>query len=664
MPQVAHSSPKPLLAVDTGGTFTDFFLMTSDTVRTHKVLSTPKDPAKAILQGIQELGLGTSIEVIHGSTVATNAYLERKGARVALITTAGFEDILEIGRQNRPGLYDLLSRRTPPLVERKRRFGLEERVDAKGRVQLPPSRKNIQALVKKIIKSQCEAIAVVLLFSFRNSQHELSIKKALKGLKLPLSLSCEVCPEYREFERTSTTCINAYVSPIMAKYLQRLEQRLQGRVRVMQSNGGALSLGEASKEAARTLLSGPAGGALGALQVSRQSKITKVLTLDMGGTSTDMALIDGALEYTTEANLGGLPLKTPMIRIDTIGAGGGSLAWHDAGGSLRVGPQSAGADPGPICYGRGGKAITLTDAHVFLGHIPPHRFLGGAMKLIPKKIETHLRRLGKKLGLRALEVAQGIITVADANMARALRVLSLERGYDPREFTLMTYGGAGALHACALADSLGMSQVLIPTRPGILSAFGMAHADWVRDYVKTLLWPVRPDSMKKLQVPWRALQRQADGDAHSQGFAKSEVLVKGHLDVRFRGQSYELTIPFENNFSKEFLRQHQAHYGFKHQQDLEIVNLRLQARTRLNRISPSPKAAPSRNRLQPAEMFRCFWQDRWAKTPVFDRETMRPGQKGNGPAIITEFSATTLVPPGWNYNCEGHGHLLLQRKKS
>ena len=660
----ASRNSKPLLAVDTGGTFTDFYFLSEAGPRTHKVLSTPDDPARAILQGIAEMGLNAAdMELIHGSTVATNAFLERKGAKVALVTTEGFEDILEIGRQNRPGLYDLQSHRTPPLVAARHRYGLDERIDAKGRVTTPLKPGKIRELIQRVKRSGCEAVAVVLLFSFRNAEHETKLRQALNNLGLKLSLSCEICPEYREFERTSTTCINAYVSPIMGRYLERLEKGLPGRVRVMQSNGGALAISEASAEAVRTLLSGPAGGALGALQVSRQTGVEKLLTLDMGGTSTDMALLDGALEYTTEANLGGLPLKTPMIRIDTIGAGGGSLAWRDPGGSLRVGPQSAGAEPGPLCYGRGGAQVTLTDAHVYLGRIPPHRFLGGAMDLRAEKISAPLKKLARSLGLKEAEVAQGILTVANANMARALRVLSLERGYDPREFTLFPFGGAGALHACALAEALGMRQVLVPRQPGILSAFGMAHADWVRDYVKTLLWPVTPGAFARLQGALKPLSRRARDDAKAQGFSPRELVWIPTVDLRFKGQSYELTVPLIKNFTAEFLKQHRAHYGFNHRRELEIVNLRLQVRVPLHAPKPTSRIPTSRTRPKPAETIPCYWEGKRRPVPVYEREALRPGQGFSGPAIVTEFSATTFVPPGWRLSCDSHLHLRLKKVK-
>lgn len=663
MPSPSSRSSKSLLAVDTGGTFTDFYLVTPKGIHTHKVLSTPKDPAQAIFRGMKDMGLGENFEMVHGSTVATNAFLERKGAKVALITTAGFEDLIEIGRQNRPHLYELEPHRAPALVPRKNRYGLKERLDAKGKTLVAPLKKDLEELIKKIKKSGCEAVAVALLFSFRQAKHEHLLGEALEKLGLSLSLSSQICPEYREYERSSTTTLNAYVSPIMARYLGRLEEKLPGQVRVMQSNGGALNLQEASGEAVRTLLSGPAGGALGALQVGREVGLEKLITLDMGGTSTDMTLIDGDLEYTTEASLSGLPIKTPMIRIDTIGAGGGSLAWRDAGGSLRVGPQSAGADPGPICYGRGGKQVTLTDAHVFLGRIPPHRFLGGQMNLAPADIEGPLKKLAKALRLDPAPTAQGILTVANANMARALRVLSLERGYDPREFGLLCFGGAGALHACALAEALGIGRILIPKEPGILSAFGMARADWLRDYVKTLLWPVQAGTFERLKKSLHRLEKQAASDAKSQGFTPQGLRLQAMVDLRFKGQSYELTVPLKQNFSQAFLKLHRKRYGFNHQRDLEIVNLRLQARhpLPLSHIKDEEKLFGKKSAA--SEPSRCFYENRWLTLPVYSRKDLAPNSTHSGPAIITEFSATTFVAPAWKFKVHSTGHLIIWRPK-
>ncbi|MDX1387250.1 MAG: hydantoinase/oxoprolinase family protein, partial [bacterium] len=364
-----------------------------------------------------------------------------------------------------------------------------------------------------------------------------------------------------------------------------------------------------------------------------------------------------------EAVLGGFPLKSPMIRIDTIGAGGGSIAWLDPGGSLRVGPQSAGADPGPICYGRGGREMTLTDAHVYLGRIPPEHFLGGTMTLAHKKINSLIKALGKKLKLSLKESAQGILTVANANMARALRVLSLERGYDPREFTLLPFGGAGALHACELADLLGIPRVLIPPHPGILSAFGMAHADWKRDYVQTVLLPDRPNPFPKIQTTLKQLQTRAHREAAREGHAKHQLIFHAQLDVRYEGQSYELSLPLNRDFKSSFVRKHRQRYGFVHRHPLEIVNVRLQARVPLKHPVPRKKYPFVKQHPRPVQKHPLYWNKKTWPLMVYLRSELHPGQNLSGPAIVAEFSATTFLPPHWRLQVDPKENLILRPKK-
>ncbi len=659
-----HPKPQlqaPLVAIDTGGTFTDFFLLTKEGPRTHKVLSTPQDPSIAIRRGLKELRLPKKFRIVHGSTVATNAFLERKGARVGLVTTAGFEDVLEIGRQNRPALYDFNTHRNSALVSARHRYGIHEKVAATGKILQRISPKEIQMILKKLRRAPLDSIAVCLLFSYANPGHEKILKKALKPLGRFISVSSDISPEYREYERTSTTCLNAYVAPKMSGYLENLRKKVPQKIRIMQSNGGSLSLGEAVKEAVRTLLSGPAGGALGTFAVAKRAEVTRVLSLDMGGTSTDMSLIDGELELTTETQLEGIPIRAPMIRIDTIGAGGGSLAWRDQGGALRVGPQSAGADPGPICYGKGGRKISLTDAHVFLGRIPPKFFLGGKMALIPEKIFAALSALAKQFRLSKESLAHGIITVANANMARALRVLSVERGHDPRRFTLVPFGGAGPLHACELAQTLGIPQVLIPPDPGILSAFGMAHADWVRDYVQTVLLRESQAGLARLNNFLHRLKKNAESDAKREGFTPREIQYRAELDLRYQGQSYELTIPFGPRFQQNFAKAHRKKFGFIHpRHPVEVVNVRLQARVILEKIKLSPVAkVKRRTQVRPVARQKLFWNFKSYDAAIYRREDLFPGIQIKGPAIIPEFSATTFLPPGWKLNCDEHFNLLL-----
>ncbi len=657
-----NHTPQTLISIDTGGTFTDFVVLSPTGLTTHKVLSTPHDPSLAISQGLKELGLKQNFSIVHGTTVATNALLEAKGARVVLITTEGFEDVLEIGRQNRSKLYDLEIDAPPLLVESHRRLGIKERIDAKGKRLLVLSENEIRTLLKKLKKLSFDSIAICLLSSYKNPIHEILLANKLKTFKKPLSLSSKISPEFREYERCSTTCVNAYVAPIMSQYLNRLEKKIRQPIRVMQSNGGSLSIREATEEAVRTLLSGPAGGALGALAAAKESGIDKILSFDMGGTSTDMSLMNGTLEMTSESEVGGHPVKTPMIRIDTIGAGGGSLAWVDAGGALRVGPQSAGADPGPICYGRGGSQMTITDAHVWLGRIPPQHFLGGTMSLHPKKIKKPLQALAKKLRLSELATAEGIIAVANANMAKALRVLSLERGYDPRLFTLVPFGGAGGLHACELADALGMNRVLIPHHPGLLSAIGMAHADWVKDYVKTVLLKENQMSTSKLKIHFKELEKRTIQDAARERFLKRQIRFKKQLDVRYVGQGYELTIEETPHIRGAFETSHQKNFGYLHKdRPIEIVNIRLQARVSI--LSPSVfSSALERKGKGEKELIKTQYKNKIWNASLYQRDNLKIGNSISGPAIIAEYSATTLVPPGWSGMKQNNQNLILERK--
>jgi N-methylhydantoinase A len=654
-------SASSIISVDTGGTFTDFYAITPQGIKTHKVLSTPADPSRAIRQGLKELAIGKDFEIVHGSTVATNALLEQKGVRLVLLTTEGFEDVLEIGRQNRSSLYDLNVERPPPLVGSKERIGVKERIDARGQVLTKLDARELKRIFHLLRRSPAESVAICLLFSFLNPAHEKKLAQLLKPFKKFISVSSEICPEYREYERFSTTCLNAYVAPIMSKYLRRLQTQIPQRIRVMQSNGGSLSVTEAEREAVRTLLSGPAGGALGALRVARQAGYERILSLDMGGTSTDLSLIDGDLELTSEATVGGYPIKTPMIRIDTLGAGGGSIARLDAGGALRVGPESAAAKPGPICYGGDGRELTVTDAHLWLGRIPANHFLGGEMKLYREKILKPLSKLAKQMHLSPEATAEGILTVANANMDRALRVLSLERGYDPRDFTLLCFGGAGALHACELAELLAVPRILVPPHPGILSAFGMAGADWVRDYVQTVLLQEKAASPRKLQQYLEVLKRRAKQDAEREGLSYSKLELKAQLDVRYQGQSYELTIKLEKNFRNIFEEAHRRHYGYLHfGRPLEVVNLRLQASFRFKRKLPTEQREPRRT-PRPIDTIDLYWRGKFYRARIYLRKQLSSGTTIRGPAIIAEYSATTLLPPKWVLKCDRFGNLVLNK---
>jgi N-methylhydantoinase A len=587
-----------VVGVDTGGTFTDFILFDGREIRTHKVLSCPDDPSRAVLQGLRELG-ALDAEVVHGSTVATNAFLERKGARVTLLTTKGFEDLLEIGRQERGSLYDLMWERPEPLIPRSRRIGVRERIDAKGRVVLPID----LAAVQKI---RADHVAVCFLHSYANPKHERAVGRILKKA----SLSCDVLPEYREYERLSTTVLNAYVGPAVEKYVERLGRSLDG-FRLLASDGGAITAESACRRSAQTLLSGPAGGVIAAQSLG----FGKVVSFDMGGTSTDVCLIDGTAKVTKEGTIGGLPLRVPHFDIHTVGAGGGSIARMDEAGALRVGPESAGSTPGPICYGRGGTRPTVTDANLVLNRIQRDRFLGGRMLLRQPDLSR--------------ERALGVIEVANAAMERALRRVSIERGHDPADFWLVAFGGAGPLHACELAGKLGMKGVVVPRWPGLFSALGMVLADMTVEKSRTVLGRA---------IPWRELEGEAQHELKGR--------LERFVEARYQGQSHELRIPERANF-------HEAHrrlYGFTRKEPVEIVN----AIVRVTASRPKPRRETFSRARKPDRI-----GVRGAGHLVVGREVMRPGDEVFGPAAIPESTATTWVPKGWTARIDAYLNIII-----
>ncbi|MCS7255331.1 MAG: hydantoinase/oxoprolinase family protein, partial [Thermomicrobium sp.] len=523
--------------VDTGGTFTDFVVIDGEGVRILKEPSTPRDPAQAIVSGLRALGVWDRLErLVHGTTVATNAVLERKGARTGLLTTAGFRDVLEIGRQNRPRLYDLRQVREPPLVPREWRLEVRERLDPWGRIVLPLHEEDVQAAIEVFRAAGIESVAVCFLFSFADPVHERRAAELLREAGFAVSASHEVSPEYREYERTATTVVNAYVSPVMGRYLERLRETLPrgAALWIMQSNGGTIRAGVAAREAVRTLLSGPAAGAIGARAIARASGVSKVISFDMGGTSTDVCLIDGAPRERTEGRIGELPVRMPMLDIHTVGAGGGSIAWFDDGGALRVGPRSAGADPGPAAYGRGGDEPTVTDAAVVLGWLLPDAFLGGTMRLDAERAREVVWRIARRLGRGIEEAALGIMEVAEANMERAIRVVSVERGEDPREYGLVAFGGAGPMVACRLASRLHIPLVLIPHHPGTLSALGLLTAPITRDYLRTIMLPA-DRAHPSLEHAAADLTAAATYDLADDGLVPTEATFQFALDLRYSG---------------------------------------------------------------------------------------------------------------------------------
>src|SRR5580698_9262942 len=531
------------IGIDAGGTFTDFVAFRDNgAIETFKLRSNPRSPASVILAGIAQVAGNARAEVIHGSTVATNALLERKGARTALVTTAGFEDVIHIGRQNRAELYNLTPQLRAPIIPRALCFGVRERAYFDGVIGQSPSNAEIARLKTRLRRARVQSIAICFLHAYRNPENEKRVAAVLQGAGY-LCTSHDVCPEFREYERSSTTLINAYVGPLMDQYLAELENASRHRVAIMQSNGGFMSTGEARRHAVRTVLSGPAGGVVGALEVAKLSGFSRILGFDMGGTSTDVSLCDGQPRETLEASIDGLPVRVPMLDIHTVGAGGGSIARVDEGGLLRVGPESAGADPGPACYGKGDRA-TVTDAHVVLGRIAADQFLGGAMHLDTARSATAVDSVARRLGISRVRAAQGILRVANANMERAIRLVSVERGHDPRDFALVAFGGCGGLHACEIARELGIQTVVVPEYAGALSALGMLMADAVRDYAAGVL------GRNDIEKIFTALEQRARRESRG---AKLERTA----DLRYRGQRYELNVPWnDGDAAALFHREH------------------------------------------------------------------------------------------------------------
>jgi len=662
------------LAIDTGGTFTDCVWLEDGRLRLLKVFSTPADPSQAIHDALKQIAARGPATLLHGTTVGTNTLLQRRGARVALVTTAGFEDAIEIGRQARPKLYDFFFDRVEPLVPGDRRFGVGERTGSEGEILRAPAPDELRVLADRLRGENPEAIAVSLLFSFANPHNEKVVAAALRALRLPLSVSHQILPEFREAERTSTVVVNAYLQPVMQKYLKKLAQPAISRVFVMQSSGGITALTAAAREPVRTLLSGPAGGVVGAAAMARRSQAERIISFDMGGTSTDVALVDGESQASTQSEIAGLPVGVPMLDIHTVGAGGGSIARFDAAGALRVGPESAGADPGPICYGRGGEP-TVTDANLILGRMQVDRFLGGNFSLDGERtrqvVSGWLKRQSSRLSLE--QFAAGVIRVVNATMEKAIRVVSIERGYDPREFTLVAFGGAGGLHACELAEALGIPQVIVPALPGALSAFGILASDVVKDYSRTVLWRVSGyPPWRRLDREFAVLRRRAKQDLHAEGW-RGKVQYRLSVDVRYRGQGYELNVPYTRGLIPAFGREHERRYGYSYPgREVELVTLRLRvavqtapsglARTRLG-TAVSGRPGRSGSAALPLKPASVIVEGRKLTAAIYSRESLSPNRKLSGPAIITEYSATTLVPPGKRFWLDRSGNLLIQVRR-
>ncbi len=658
---MAEQEKSRFLGVDTGGTFTDFVLWEAGRLRVHKVLSTPQAPEQAILQGIRELGLeAEGLRLVHGSTVATNAVLEGKGVRTLMVTNRGFADLLTIGRQNRAELYNLQPEPLPPPVPPALCVETGGRLSAQGEWIETLTEADLKALQEAVARLRPQAVAVNLLFSWLDDSAEKAIAKALpEGLFV--SLSSEVLPEIREYERGMATWLNAWVGPLVEGYLARLQSGLPGaRLSVMQSSGDTVAAGQAGRQAVRMLLSGPAGGLVAARFVGRAAERERLLTFDMGGTSTDVALVDGEPRLTSEGHIGRWPVAVPMVEMHTIGAGGGSIAWLDEGGMLQVGPESAGADPGPACYGRGGNQPTVTDANLLLGRLLPDAFLGGGMMLDRPAAERALAELGRRMGCGALEAAQGIIAVANEHMARALRTISIERGVDPGGFTLVSFGGAGGLHVCALAEALGMRHALVPVHGGVLSALGMLAARPGRQLSRTWLKRLHEIDLEELDAALAVLTQEGIAALEKEGFSPEEIESSPSLDLRYRGQSHTLNLPWRGMLAEVEEAFHEAHrrrYGHRMALPVELVNLRLAVRGRALPVALEKRGV--KTHCEPVGWVPVAGEP--APVPHWRRESLALGQELEGPAIITETVATTWLARGWRCLVDDVGNLLLER---
>jgi len=679
------------LAVDTGGTFTDLCVIDelSGKLVVTKVPSTPSNPALAVITGIQKLITEKEISadkvkfILHGTTVATNALLEHKGAQTALITTEGFGDVLQIGRQNRPELYNFWARRPIPIVPRRLCYEVPERLLYTGEVFRPLDESKTESIVHEIKNRGIKSIAVSLIHSYANDIHEQRIKSIISKIHPDayVTLSSEVLPEFREYERMSTICINSFVMPKVNKYVADLEGRLKkmgvaSDLYIMQSNGGVITARMAREMSARTVLSGPAGGVLTGAFISRSTSQPNLITIDIGGTSADISLIEsGTPHLTTESQIGGYPIKLPMIDINTIGAGGGSIAWIDSGGALRVGPQSAGADPGPVCYGLGGTKPTVTDANAILGRINPSYLLGGEMKLFLDDARRVIEeKIARPLEIDVERAAAGIIAVINANMIRGIRRVSVEKGYDPREFSLVAFGGAGPLHAVELARALNMTKIIIPAYPGIASAFGMLSADVRHDYVQTYIAVSNKVDAKRLQSIYQHMEKQGIHQLSNEGFSDQSIILHRYADLRYVRQAYELQVPLKNgslttedisSAAQSFHAHHERNYGYaRRNEPVEFVNLRLVALGKLPEMQPAQTISKGKKALQPIDYRKVFFEGTSPlKTAIYQREHLHKGQHISGPAIIEQLDSTIVIFPNYQAVTDSYGNLLITSQR-
>ena len=678
------------IGVDVGGTFTDFFAANSTTGALHsfKISSTPANPADAILTGLDALCAQHDIpkmaieRVSHGTTVGTNALIQRTGKRVALVTTKGFRDLLEIGRQTRPHMYDLQRDHPAPLVTRQHRIELNERIGAAGEIVRAPSADDIDAAIEQVLASDAESCAIGFLFAFRNDVHEQQFAAALRQRApgIALSLSSEVQPEFREYERLSTTVLNAYLQPIMAAYLTALEAGIAARapnaiLEINQSSGGLMSVDQARKFPVRTALSGPAAGAIGAAHVARQTGRRRIITLDMGGTSADVALIrDYEADLAFERDVAGFPIRLPSVDVETVGAGGGSIAWFDRDGLLKAGPKSAGALPGPACYGHGGTAPTTTDANLLLGRLSARGLLAGTMALQPDLARQAFQPIADHLGFSVAKTAQGMLGIVVANMVRAIRTISVERGHDPRQCVLLPFGGAGPLHARDVAVSLGMREMIVPAAPGIVCAQGLLVSDLKEDFVESRRILLDEAGIGAIKATLERLQQRATAWFAGEGATATGRHVGMTMDARYAGQNFELVVPVAEGarltgacvpdlatLQKAFFQAHERAYGHANSvSQIEIVNLRLTARAKLYRFNDQPPATgkPGMPRVRDTRWV-YFNEETPVETNIYDRSELCAGQTIEGPAVIEQLDTTTLIYPSDQALVTPDGHLII-----
>ena len=679
-----------LVGVDVGGTFTDFFACRPEdgATKIFKRPSTPHNPGEAIVRGLQEMAASLDVDparidrLCHGTTVATNALIQRRGGTVALVTTEGFRDLLEIGRQTRPHMYSLQVDHPAPLVPRRRRFEIRERMGPAGEVLTEPDEDGLTAVAEAVAASGAQSCAVCCLFSFVDPAHERRIADALKRRlpDLPLSLSSSVRPEFREYERFSTTVLNACLQPVIADYLAYLETETaalapDAAIRIYQSSGGLMSVGTARTYPIRTALSGPAAGAVGAVHTARGAERPNVITLDMGGTSADVALIRGYdAGIGLDREVAGYPVRQPMVDIHTVGAGGGSIAWFERDGLLKVGPRSAGAEPGPACYGRGGTEPTVTDANLALGRLSPAGLAGGDLALDEGAARRAIEPAARRLGFSVEKTAQGILGIVVANMVRAVRTISVERGLDPRDYALMPFGGAGPLHAVEVARVLGIREIVVPGAPGILCAQGLIVSDLKEEFVRSGRFALTAEGLLQIAGLLDGLEADARAWFDAEGVAPEDRGLTLSFDARYVGQNFELPVSFAggsqgvlalpagpDEIADAFHAEHERHYGFHSAgEPIEIVNIRIAATGRMAAVAVP---VSGRNAVRAAEPngHRPVWFDGDAavETPVYRRESLAAGMAFAGPAVVEQLDSTTVVFPGDRAAVDEAGNLVV-----